>query len=144
MNRQRYNALRQLLLRKRGLLLRDMQVIERETLNQPDHSGFDLAEEGVFNSEKEIEFSILYRNQQQLRRIDEALERLKRRRYGNCRMCSKDIPLKRLKAIPFADLCVNCQQQDEQEMVEEKSEYSRNWLQLDNYSKDPVNGEAVA
>ena len=144
MNRDRYRLLRELLLHKRNLLLRDIEIIERETYEQTDHSGFDTAEEGVFNSEKEIEFSMLERDRRQLEQIDQAIERFKRGRYGNCRACSKEIPLKRLRVIPFAEFCVRCQQRDEREIPEQSPEYSGNWVRLHSYSRDPVNGEAVA
>jgi len=144
MNKDRYRQLRQLLLHKRSILLKDMEIIERETYQQTDHSGFDPAEEGVFNSEKEIEFSLLGMDRKQLQKIDEAIERLKRKRYGNCRICSKEIPLKRLQALPFAELCVECQQNDEEELPEQNPQYSENWVRLHDFSRDPVNGEAVA
>ncbi len=48
-----------------------------------------------------------------LRQIDAALARLHAGRYGQCAGCSEPIPLARLKALPFATLCVPCQERSE-------------------------------
>ena len=48
-----------------------------------------------------------------LRQIDAALARLHAGRYGLCAACSESIPVPRLRALPFATLCVTCQEQRE-------------------------------
>lgn len=48
-----------------------------------------------------------------LKQIDTALARLHAGRYGLCSSCSEAIPLARLRAVPFATLCVPCQKQRE-------------------------------
>ncbi|HKB08824.1 MAG TPA: TraR/DksA family transcriptional regulator [Candidatus Polarisedimenticolia bacterium] len=48
-----------------------------------------------------------------LRQIDAALARLRAGRYGFCSSCSDPIPLARLRALPFATLCVPCQERRE-------------------------------
>lgn len=45
----------------------------------------------------------------EIRGIDEALERLREGRYGYCTDCGGPIPLKRLRAIPTARRCLDCQ-----------------------------------
>lgn len=40
--------------------------------------------------------------------IDQALERLDARTYGRCVLCGNDIPEERLRAVPWAALCVPC------------------------------------
>jgi hypothetical protein len=41
--------------------------------------------------------------------MDFALNLLEQGRYGVCSECGDDIPLERLKALPFAAYCVDCQ-----------------------------------
>jgi len=48
-----------------------------------------------------------------LRRIESALARLKNGRYGICLSCGKKIPQNRLRAIPYAVLCIECKTGDE-------------------------------
>jgi DnaK suppressor protein len=144
MNRQRHRSLKQLLLRRKALLLEDLAAIEAESSQDVDYTGFDVAEQGTFDSEKELEFSMLDSKRQQLRKVDEALERLRERHYGNCEICMREIPLKRLKVIPFTELCVLCQEKYEHESGEDDLRYAGSWGRLDAYARDPVNGDNVA
>lgn len=43
-----------------------------------------------------------------LRDIEEALAKIKKDKYGKCTNCRKEIELKRLKAVPEAQLCLKC------------------------------------
>lgn len=44
----------------------------------------------------------------ELRQVDEALERLESGQYGLCASCGNPIPVARLEIRPFATLCVPC------------------------------------
>jgi DnaK suppressor protein len=46
---------------------------------------------------------------QRLRVIEEAVEALDRGQYGDCARCGEDINEKRLRALPWAALCIQCQ-----------------------------------
>lgn len=50
-----------------------------------------------------------------IRRIERALEKMDRKTYGTCEACGKPIPQARLRMLPFAELCVACQQELEDE-----------------------------
>jgi DnaK suppressor protein len=52
----------------------------------------------------------------QLLQIDEALKRLEHGDFGFCQVCHKEIGEKRLKAIPWTPLCINCQEKAEEEL----------------------------
>jgi len=41
--------------------------------------------------------------------IHEALTRIEKRTYGQCEKCDSDIPLERLKIIPEACFCIECE-----------------------------------
>jgi len=45
--------------------------------------------------------------------IDEAIRRLDEGTYGVCESCSKLVERVRLKALPFAKMCITCQSQNE-------------------------------
>jgi DnaK suppressor protein len=45
-----------------------------------------------------------------LAKVEEALKRIENKTYGKCLGCQGDIPIKRLKILPFARHCVSCQQ----------------------------------
>ena len=50
-------------------------------------------------------------NTQQLKAINEALQRINEGTYGVCAECEKPISPKRLQAVPWAKFCVPCQEQ---------------------------------
>lgn len=62
------------------------------------------------------------RDRRRLASIQSALERLERGEFGICEACEEQIPLKRLQAIPWAALCVPCQEQMEQTGSAEEQE----------------------
>lgn len=46
-----------------------------------------------------------------LRKIEEALARLRKGGYGICQECGKRIPAKRLRAVPWSSYCIKCQEE---------------------------------
>lgn len=52
----------------------------------------------------------------QLEQIDLALLKIKKKTYGKCDICQKSIDINRLKAVPYATLCVKCQKNKEKEV----------------------------
>jgi DnaK suppressor protein len=58
----------------------------------------------------------------QLRLVDEALDRLDSGDYGICLACEEPIPVKRLRALPWARYCIPCQESSGAEMDREWSE----------------------
>jgi DnaK suppressor protein len=51
-----------------------------------------------------------------LAKIEGSLERIERGSYGECESCGEEIGLKRLRARPVADRCIDCK--DEQDRLE--------------------------
>ncbi|MDQ3041489.1 MAG: TraR/DksA C4-type zinc finger protein [Acidobacteriota bacterium] len=52
--------------------------------------------------------------------INEALERIADKEYGECQNCEKEISPKRLDAVPWARYCLACQELVEQGLLEEE------------------------
>lgn len=48
-----------------------------------------------------------------LNMIDATLDRMRLGTYGTCLGCGKEIPEERLEAIPYAALCINCQEAED-------------------------------
>jgi RNA polymerase-binding transcription factor len=57
-----------------------------------------------------LDVAILERHAQTLQKIDAAITRLDAGTYGTCGACEEPIPEARLRALPFADFCVGCQE----------------------------------
>jgi DnaK suppressor protein len=88
------------------------QHVSPETLSKVDQviEEGDLAQRNV---DEDINLQVLEIKSRDLRRIDQALTRLKAGHYGLCQNCSSEIGEKRLEVLPFADLCFGCQQDKE-------------------------------
>jgi RNA polymerase-binding protein DksA len=48
--------------------------------------------------------------QQMLVKIEDALERFEHGTYGTCEVCRAEIDPARLQALPYATMCLRCQQ----------------------------------
>ena len=48
-----------------------------------------------------------------LNAVDQAITRVRNGKYGICAKCGRKIPEERLRAIPYALLCIDCKSQNE-------------------------------
>ena len=69
----------------------------------------DELDEARSLAEIETHAGLIERVEDRLRAIDDAVSQLERNRYGLCLGCGNEIPLLRLRALPFAAYCVGCQ-----------------------------------
>jgi DnaK suppressor protein len=76
-----------------------------KTGGEPSGDIYDQA-----SSERDRELLLLLgdRERDKVRQIDEALLKLEDGEYGICEECEEEIPLGRLRVLPFARLCVKC------------------------------------
>lgn len=66
----------------------------------------DIASESV---EKELIFELNDNERSMLDDIEAALRKIENLSFGKCDQCKKKIGKERLKAIPFARFCIQCQ-----------------------------------
>lgn len=109
-----------LLLRKR-ILLGDVTNLEAEGLRQTQGAGGELssmpihlADLGSDAFEQELTLGRMESESDELQEIAESLERIEDGTFGLCESCRKPIPKVRLKAIPYAKLCVACKREEEE------------------------------
>lgn len=48
-----------------------------------------------------------------LRNVTAALAKIEAGTYGTCEVCREAIALERLKALPYADMCIDCKKKEE-------------------------------
>ena len=65
-----------------------------------------------FTDQQMIE-TIGLQDAKRIKLINSALLRIEEKKYGKCIKCKKEIPIDRLKAIPYALKCISCQEMDE-------------------------------
>jgi DnaK suppressor protein len=70
----------------------------------------DTADASELDGREDIELQLIRMKAETLRRIDEALARLNGGWYGYCGDCETKIPETRLRALPFAARCRECQE----------------------------------
>ena len=78
-----------------------------ETLTVGEPSG-DIYDQASSERDRELGLILGDREREKLHSIDEALLRIEEGEYGICEECEEEIPLGRLKAMPFARHCVRC------------------------------------
>jgi DnaK suppressor protein len=71
---------------------------------EPDDEGAEANR----NYSREFALTTIDRERRTLVEIEQALARLKKGEYGVCPLCGKRLPEARLRAIPWATLCVPC------------------------------------
>ena len=69
-------------------------------------------------SERDLAISKIDRQSKQLRDVRTALRRIRDGTFGICEQCDEDIAPKRLAAIPWASLCIVCQEVEERNLLE--------------------------
>ena len=73
----------------------------------------DLADVASDDIDRKMIEAIGSQELKRLRMIDAALTKIRQGKYGICIKCSKKIPGKRLEALPYALMCIECKSADE-------------------------------
>ena len=68
-------------------------------------------EEAVDLEQTDVDQAILDNEKALLAEVQQALAHIENGTYGICTNCGQPIPEKRLEAIPWASLCVTCEQE---------------------------------
>ena len=121
MRRDELNRFRKLLETKRQVLLGDVDNLSKEALhrNRLEASGdvssmpTHMADLGTDNYEQEFTLNLIQTEQETLRDIQDALEKIEAGTYGLCESCEAPISKTRLKALPQARLCLDCKRKEE-------------------------------
>ncbi len=77
------------------------------------HHLADMDDLGGDANDEETNYKILEIESAEVEQIDYALERVENGTYGICEECEKPINSERLRALPFASLCIACKRSQE-------------------------------
>lgn len=61
--------------------------------------------------DREFSLGLASNDRELLNRIEASLKRISDKTFGNCTVCKKSIAAARLKALPYVETCVKCQEQ---------------------------------
>ena len=110
----RYNELKAILEERRREIKSEVQGRMRDVRAEGAGSSvqgvLDAAESSELDIQDEIEFALIQMKAETLHKIDEALRRLEEGTYGYCFECGDEISEKRLRALPFAVRCKDCEE----------------------------------
>ena len=108
--KQKWKEIRDILVQMKEDTLREITKTlkngaDTALIGEPSGDIYDQA-----SSERDRELGLLLgdREREKVHAIDEALLRIDENEYGVCEECEEEIPLGRLKAMPFARHCVKC------------------------------------
>jgi RNA polymerase-binding transcription factor DksA len=109
------------LLELRQKLVENVNFMEDEALgkSRQDASGdlsnvpIHMADVGTDNYDRDLTIGLIQNGEEELRAIDEALERIGDKTYGTCEECGKKVSKVRLTALPYVKNCIECQRQEE-------------------------------
>ncbi|HWF59398.1 MAG TPA: TraR/DksA family transcriptional regulator [Nitrospira sp.] len=114
---QRQELLHKMLVGKRQEIIKEIEESLGQSLTEDQQrrleSARDVGDQALMDLERELGISLMEMRNRRRQSIDEALTRLHEGTYGICAECGVEISEKRLQAVPFAKLCVECQSRAE-------------------------------
>lgn len=116
-----------LLLVKKNILLREVEERVKKYQDANSEKITDIAEIASSASDGDVERIVAEEGARELKQIEDALARIKAGHYGVCEQCSRPIKKARLKAIPFATLCVSCKEEEEKECGDKSAQTKYDW-----------------
>jgi DnaK suppressor protein len=116
MNKKDKDQFRKLLADKKETITRKLTEAITESKEMESNVAQDLVDKAETSYTKEFLLSLSDGEREQLLHIDEALKRLEHGEFGTCQVCRKEIGPKRLLALPWTPLCIDCQEKAEEEL----------------------------
>ena len=114
-DRERYLLLRGILEDRRRDIHEKLRSL-RESIPMDTPDVRDAEEQSVDDFVQEVDLALMQMKTETLKKIDQAILRLEEGTYGHCQDCEAEIPSARLRALPFAALCRDCQAEAESDV----------------------------
>lgn len=126
----RYTELKKMLDERRREIQAEVQGKMRDVRAEGTWGGkqgevFDAVESSEADIQDDLEFALIQMKSETLNKINDALVRLEQGDYGNCFECGEEIAEKRLRALPFAVRCKDCEEARENAEQRERQQAAR-------------------
>ena len=109
----RYDELKRMLVERQREIMNEVQGkirgVRAEGAEKP-HEVMDQGEASEVDIQEDIELALIQMKAETLNKINEALARLEEGTYGYCFECGEEIAQPRLRALPFAVRCKDCEE----------------------------------
>jgi len=122
MNKKSLEQLERRLLEEREQVLKELGFFDenyhdttRTASGDLSAYSFHMADQGTDAMEREKAFLFASQEGRHLYQIDSALRRLYKEPdgFGKCELCGEGIKWERLEALPYATLCIDCKEREE-------------------------------
>ena len=121
MNKKDLTLFKRLILERKDEIITEIKHISEDTLkkSQRDAAGdisgyaYHMADIATDTYDREFSMGIASNERKIIYDIDDALKRIEDGNFGTCEDCKGVIAKTRLKAIPYARLCLKCQEKRE-------------------------------
>ena len=114
MSQSRYTELKTMLDERRREIQAEVQGKMRDVRAAGEvgklNEVFDAVESSEADIQEDIEFALIQMKSETLNKITDAVARLEQGDYGYCFDCGEEIAEKRLRALPFAVRCKDCEE----------------------------------
>ena len=120
-NKKELEYFRKLIFKNKEKILDEIKRISEDTLkkSQKDAAGdisgytYHMADVASDTYDREFSLGLASNERQSLYELDDAIKKIEEGTFGICEECKSVITKTRLKAVPFARLCVKCQEKKE-------------------------------
>jgi DnaK suppressor protein len=113
-NTGRYSDLKRMLDERRKEIMSEVQGRIRDQREADTwgrvHEVLDAGESSEADIQEDLEFALIQMKAETLTKINDALGRLEEGTYGYCSDCGGEISGQRLRALPFAVRCKECEE----------------------------------
>lgn len=119
LDKKKLESYKKMLLELKDNLVHDINNMAKNPIAEDGKSGdvsghvLHMADVATDMYDKEFNLSLASNEREVLHQIDQALKRIEDKAYGKCIECGKQIRIARLKAIPYVENCVQCQEKIE-------------------------------
>ena len=113
LTRARYAELNRMLIERRREILNEVRCKVRDVRaegSERDREVHDPEETCDVEIHEDIAFALVQMKAETVKKINGALSRLKEGTYGHCFECGEEITELRLRALPFAVRCKDCEE----------------------------------
>ena len=106
---EKLDEMKAMLLKMKEDTLKEIsRAMKSGTDSQTGEPSGDIYDQASSERDRELGLLLGDRDREKLRNIDEALLKIEEGEYGICEECEEEIPVGRLRVMPFARYCVKC------------------------------------
>jgi DnaK suppressor protein len=110
-----WDDIKKILLEKRNYLIGKMSGKKNTEESAAERDRGDDSDKATASRDLEMNYILSNRERDELKGIENALERIQKKTYGVCEMCGVEIGKKRLMVLPLTPYCLDCQSEMEEE-----------------------------